>query len=183
MINPAPGFWPIFGPLGPTAGPGSPGNGPGSNNSAGCTKNQPRRPIVSPKISPGSGEEWGLTPPHRSIRSHVGIKKQVLGAFLGFRCDLSHSRVSDAAASSFGCGWSSGTFSCCGFDCCWSSGTVGCGWSSSRRRQRLWQTQPRRLHRDATVPRVRAAWAPATKLPFLSGRGHAAAELMRQSGN
>ncbi len=23
MINPAPGFWSIFGPLGPTAGPGS----------------------------------------------------------------------------------------------------------------------------------------------------------------
>ncbi len=35
MINPAPGFWRIFGPLGPTAGPGSPGNGPGSKNSAG----------------------------------------------------------------------------------------------------------------------------------------------------
>ncbi len=48
IINPAPGFWPIFGPLGPTAGPGSPGNGPGSKNSAGCTKNQPRRPILSP---------------------------------------------------------------------------------------------------------------------------------------
>ena len=48
MINPAPGFWPIFGPLGPTAGPGSPGNGPGSKNSGGCTKNQPRRPILSP---------------------------------------------------------------------------------------------------------------------------------------
>ena len=46
MINPAPGFWPIFGPLGPTAGPGSPGNGPGSKNSAGCTTNQTRRPII-----------------------------------------------------------------------------------------------------------------------------------------
>ncbi len=45
MINPAPGFWPIFGPLGPTAGPG---NGPGSKIGAGCTKNQPRRPILSP---------------------------------------------------------------------------------------------------------------------------------------
>ncbi len=43
-INPAPGSWPIFGPLEPTAGPGSPGNGPG----AGCTKNQPRRPILRP---------------------------------------------------------------------------------------------------------------------------------------
>jgi hypothetical protein len=43
MINPAPGFWPIFGPLGPTAGPGSPGNGPGSKNNAVCSKNQPRR--------------------------------------------------------------------------------------------------------------------------------------------
>ncbi len=29
MINPAPGFWPIFDPLGPTAGPGSSGNGLG----------------------------------------------------------------------------------------------------------------------------------------------------------
>ncbi len=48
MINPAPGFWPIFGPSGPPAGPGSPGNGPGSKNSAGCTKNQPRGPILSP---------------------------------------------------------------------------------------------------------------------------------------
>ena len=48
MINPAPGFWTIFGPWGPTAGPGSPGNGPGSRNSAGCTKNQTRRPILSP---------------------------------------------------------------------------------------------------------------------------------------
>ncbi len=45
MINPALGFWLIFGPLGPTAGPGSPGNGPGSKNSAGRTNNQPRRPI------------------------------------------------------------------------------------------------------------------------------------------
>ncbi len=48
LINPAPGFWPIFGPLGPTAGPGSPGKGPGSKNSAGCTTNQPRRRIPSP---------------------------------------------------------------------------------------------------------------------------------------
>jgi hypothetical protein len=48
MINPAPGFWPFFGPLWPTAGPGSPGNGPGSKNSAGVTNNQPRRPILSP---------------------------------------------------------------------------------------------------------------------------------------
>ncbi len=47
MINPAPGFWPIFGPLGPTAGPGNPRNSPGSKNSAGCTKNQPRRPLLS----------------------------------------------------------------------------------------------------------------------------------------
>ncbi len=48
MINPAPGFWQSFGPLGPMVGPGSPGNGPGSKNSAGCAKNQPRRPILSP---------------------------------------------------------------------------------------------------------------------------------------
>ncbi len=47
MINPAPGFWPMFDSLAPTAGPGSPGNGPGSKNSAGCAKNQPRRPILS----------------------------------------------------------------------------------------------------------------------------------------
>ncbi len=47
MINSAPGFWTIFGPLGPTAGHGSPGNGPGSKNSAGSTKNQPRSPILS----------------------------------------------------------------------------------------------------------------------------------------
>ncbi len=47
MIDPAPGFWPILGPLGPTAGPGSPGNGPGSKNSAGCINKQPRRPIIS----------------------------------------------------------------------------------------------------------------------------------------
>ncbi len=48
VIDPAPGFWPIFGPLGPTAGPGSPGNGPGFKNSAACTKKHPRRPIISP---------------------------------------------------------------------------------------------------------------------------------------
>ena len=48
MINPASDFGPIFGPSGPTAGPGSLGNGPGLKNSAGCTKNQPRRPIISP---------------------------------------------------------------------------------------------------------------------------------------
>jgi hypothetical protein len=48
MINPAPFVWPIFGSLGPTAGPGHPGNGPGSTNSAGCTKHQPRRRILSP---------------------------------------------------------------------------------------------------------------------------------------
>jgi hypothetical protein len=48
MINLAPGLWQIFGPLGPTAGPGSLGMGPGSKNSAGCTKSQPRRLILSP---------------------------------------------------------------------------------------------------------------------------------------
>jgi hypothetical protein len=48
MINPASGLWSIFSSLGPTAGPGSPGNGHGSKNSAGCTKNQPRRPLISP---------------------------------------------------------------------------------------------------------------------------------------
>ncbi len=48
MINPALGFCPIFGPLGPAAGPGSAGNGPGSNNTAGSAKNQPRGPILSP---------------------------------------------------------------------------------------------------------------------------------------
>ncbi len=48
MINPAPGSWPIFSPLGPTAGPGRSGNGPGTKSSAGCTNNQPRRPIQSP---------------------------------------------------------------------------------------------------------------------------------------
>jgi hypothetical protein len=48
MLNPAPGFWPIFGPLGPTAGPGSFGNGPGSKHSAGCTENQPWRSSLSP---------------------------------------------------------------------------------------------------------------------------------------
>ncbi len=48
MINQAPGFWPIFEPLGPTAGPGSLGTGSGSKNSAGCTKHQPRGPILRP---------------------------------------------------------------------------------------------------------------------------------------
>ncbi len=38
MINQAPGFWPIFGPSGPTAGPGSLGTGSGSKTSASCTK-------------------------------------------------------------------------------------------------------------------------------------------------
>ncbi len=47
MINPAPGFWPISGPIGPTAGPGRAGNGPGSEDSAGCIENQPRRPVQS----------------------------------------------------------------------------------------------------------------------------------------
>ncbi len=42
MINPAPGFRPIFGPLGPTAGPGSLGTGSGSTIVQ-----------VAPKISPG----------------------------------------------------------------------------------------------------------------------------------
>ncbi len=48
MINPATGFRPIVGPFGPTAGPGSPGTGPSSKNSAGCIKDQPRRPILKP---------------------------------------------------------------------------------------------------------------------------------------
>ncbi len=47
MINLPPGFWPIFGPLGPTAGPGSLGTGSGSKHSAGTCKNQPRRSIIS----------------------------------------------------------------------------------------------------------------------------------------
>ncbi len=42
MMNPAPGFWTIFGPLGPTAGSGSPGNAPA------------RKIVqVTSKISPG----------------------------------------------------------------------------------------------------------------------------------
>ncbi len=48
MINAAPGFWPIFGPLGPTAGRGCLGTGSDSKHDAGCTKNQPRNPILSP---------------------------------------------------------------------------------------------------------------------------------------
>ncbi len=48
MINPASGFWTILGPPGPPGGPGSSGNGPGSKKSAGCTKDQPGRPILSP---------------------------------------------------------------------------------------------------------------------------------------
>ncbi len=48
MTNPAPDFWPIFGPLEPTAGPGSHGTGSGSKTSPGCTNNQPRRPILRP---------------------------------------------------------------------------------------------------------------------------------------
>ncbi len=44
MINPAPGFWLIFGPL----GPGRAGNSPGSEKSADCSKNQHRRPTLSP---------------------------------------------------------------------------------------------------------------------------------------
>ncbi len=50
MINPAPGFWPIFSPVGPAAGPGSLGTGSGSKHIAGCTKNQPRRPILRPVL-------------------------------------------------------------------------------------------------------------------------------------
>ncbi len=46
MINPAPGFWPIFGPLKPAAGPGSHGTGSGSKDNAGCVKNQPPRPSI-----------------------------------------------------------------------------------------------------------------------------------------
>ncbi len=48
LIDPAPFLRLIFGPSGTTAGPGSHGNGPGSTNSAGCTKNQPPRPVLSP---------------------------------------------------------------------------------------------------------------------------------------
>ena len=48
IIKLAPGFRPIFGPSGPTAGPGSHGTGSGSKDSAGCTKNQPRRPVLRP---------------------------------------------------------------------------------------------------------------------------------------
>ncbi len=48
MMNPAPCFWPIVGPWGPTAGPGSLGTGSGSKNSSDCTKNQPRRPVIRP---------------------------------------------------------------------------------------------------------------------------------------
>ncbi len=48
MINPAPDFWPIFDPLGPTAGPGILGTGFGSKNIAGCTKNQVRRSVIRP---------------------------------------------------------------------------------------------------------------------------------------
>jgi hypothetical protein len=47
-MNPTPGFWLIFGPLGPTAGSGSLGMGSGSKDSAGCASNQPRKPIIRP---------------------------------------------------------------------------------------------------------------------------------------
>ncbi len=45
IIDPAPGFWPMLGPLGPTAGPGSLGTG---SSSATCTTSQPWKPIISP---------------------------------------------------------------------------------------------------------------------------------------
>ncbi len=48
MIDPAPGFCPIFGLLGPTAGPGSLEMGSGGENSAGRTKIQPLRPVLRP---------------------------------------------------------------------------------------------------------------------------------------
>ena len=48
MINPDPGFGPIFGPMGPTAGTGSLGTCSGSKTRAGCTKNQARSPFLSP---------------------------------------------------------------------------------------------------------------------------------------
>jgi hypothetical protein len=38
----------IFRPPGPTLGTGSPENGSGSKTRAGCTTNQPRRPILTP---------------------------------------------------------------------------------------------------------------------------------------
>ena len=43
-VNPAPGFRPTCDP----SRAREPENGPGSQNSAGCTKNQPRRPIIRP---------------------------------------------------------------------------------------------------------------------------------------
>ncbi len=47
MINPAPGFWPIFGPLGPAAGPGSPGSGPVSQKQ--CRLHQNSEPKTNSK--------------------------------------------------------------------------------------------------------------------------------------
>ncbi len=70
MINPAPGFGPIFGPLGPTAGTGSLGTGSGLRASAACAENQPRRPILRPVrgyfvllVPPQKGKMLNLRPP------------------------------------------------------------------------------------------------------------------------
>ncbi len=48
LVNLAPGFGRISALRGPRGGFGSPGNGPGSKKNAGCTSNQPRRPILGP---------------------------------------------------------------------------------------------------------------------------------------
>ncbi len=48
LINLAPMFSPIFGPLWPAAGPGSLGTGSGWENNARCTKNQLMKPIIRP---------------------------------------------------------------------------------------------------------------------------------------
>ncbi len=58
MIDPAPGFWPIFGPLRPPAGSGSPGNGPGSKIVRVAPKSTPE--TNSKPAATISGGFWGF---------------------------------------------------------------------------------------------------------------------------
>jgi hypothetical protein len=82
MINLAPDFWPIFGPLGPTVGPGSLGTGLASKNIVGRTKNQPLRPIISLT----RGYFVFLGPTAKRSKCKYSKSRSVLGPCASFFC-------------------------------------------------------------------------------------------------
>ena len=89
MINQAPGFWRIFGPLGPTAGPGNIGTGSRSRHTMQAMLHEASSTLHAscdrPRNPPGPAEEEH---PLQTGHDAIGKEKQTGGRRQGTEKDL-----------------------------------------------------------------------------------------------